>query len=129
MASYGSFLQGLKAPKPPKPTGVHAIPKGPRPVVPPKLGGRLKPIIPKPITAAPKPVVPVKPNFNDWYKTDPRYLLQHPQFGAEKAALYAQYGWQPTTDAAGTTTGYTQSSSADNPFSIVNQLSQALTGK
>lgn len=146
MATFGSFRQGIisKTPKPTKPykrtpgpwpaapvgpAGANrGVPGGTRPRPPTGLPGRPKPIVTKPPVTTPPPVLPTRPDFGAWYKTDPRYLLQHPQFAAQKAGLYAQYGWQPQTDAAGNVTGYTQSSAADNPFSIVQQLSQALAG-
>lgn len=113
----------------PRPLGaIRGFPKGPRPRPPGKLPGRPKPIAVTKPPVAPVVKPPVGPDFNAWYQTDPRYLLQHPQFQAQKAGLYAQYGWQPTTDAAGNVTGYNQSTAADNPYSIVQQLSEALAG-
>lgn len=112
---------GVRAPK-------RTILKRPRPKAPNKL----VPVKPKPVAVTPKPVTPPTPkppNFNDWYKTDPRFLLQNPQFGAQRAGLYAQYGWQPTMDASGKVTGYSQSSRADNPFGITSQLADALAGR
>jgi hypothetical protein len=78
----------------------------------------------------------VKPDFGAWYKSDPRYLLQHPQFEAGRNQTYAQYGWFPVTDAAGQPVlnaqgqpTYRQATAQEAPGSITNQFAQALAGQ
>jgi hypothetical protein len=94
---------------------------------------------PKPIAATPPakpPAAPPRPDFAAWYKSDPRYLQQNPQFQAERSRTYAQYGWFPVTDAAGQPVlnaqgqpTYRQASAQEAPGSITNQLAQALAGQ
>jgi hypothetical protein len=61
--------------------------------------------------------------FKAWYQTDPRYLMQNPQFAAQRSGIYAQYGWMP--DGKG---GYRKTTAAENPFSQIQALSNALSG-
>lgn len=99
------------------------------------------PATPKPPTApkppkpaAPKPTPPADP-FKAWYMTDPRFLQQNPLFAAQEGQTYAQYGWNPILNAHGVQVRdshgnpeYRQQTAAENPYSAVNQLAQALAG-
>lgn len=142
MAGVG--LGGLdpyrKPPKKKAPLGaIRGIPKGPRPKPPKAPPGRPKPVpVPpvKPPVKTTPPIVPPRPDFGAWYKTDPRYLLQQPQFQAARSGTYAQYGWHPVLDATGQPVlgangqpQYKQATAAEDPGSIVNQLAQALAGQ
>lgn len=129
-----------KRPKKPAPVsytgGSRNVAPGLRPGMQQKLGGKLPPKTP-----APKPVVkpvtpPPRPDFNAWYRSDPRYLNQAPQFQAQRAQTYAQFGWFPVTDAAGQPVlnaqgqpTYRQASAQEDPGGITNQLAQALAGQ
>jgi hypothetical protein len=93
---------------------------------------------PKPIAGVPAkpPAAPPRPDFGAWYKSDPRYLNQNPQFQAARSQTYAQYGWFPVLDAAGKPVlnaqgqpTYRQASAQEAPGSITNQFAQALAGQ
>ena len=135
-------LDPWRRPKPKKAAlgPVKGFPKGPRPnKFKPPTGGKTKPVAPivkPPVKPVVKPPAPPKPDFNAWYKSDPRYLNQNPQFQAARSQTYAQYGWFPVLDAAGKPVlnaqgqpTYRQATAQEAPGSITNQFAQALAGQ
>lgn len=121
----------------PRPLGaIRGFPKGPRPRPPGKLPGRPKPIAVTKPPVAPVTKPPVGPDFNSWFKTDPRWFQQSPMFEAARAGTYGQYGMSPMIGADGKPVigangkpRYNIASAAEAPFTMVNQLAQAFAGK
>lgn len=100
-----------KPPKLPKPTGGHGLAPIENPGLVPDPTGTLGQMAPDPWTAALR---------------DPRYMAASSGFNARRSDLYAQYGWIPD---ASSPTGYRLATATEQPYSIANQLAQALRSR